>query len=137
MGSESDTAAEFLDRFAEAWASNDGAALGEHFTEDGSLVNPFGERADGRAAVADMYREYFRGLLAGTTTKIALETLRPAGEDHALVDAEQSISGASGDVLMAFHLAALLRRDEGEWRFVDSRPYAPAPAPAGAAGLEQ
>ena len=127
MGTETDSAAEFLDRFAETWASNDGGALSELFTEDGSLVNPFGQRADGRAAVARMYREYFAGLLAGTTTSISLESIRPTGDGHAFAVAEQTITASAGEVLMVVHLAALLRHDGDDWHFVDSRPYAPAP----------
>lgn len=76
-----------------------------------------------------MYREYFAGMLAGTTTTITVETVRPVGDSHAFADAEQTITTATGEVLLAVHLAALLRRDGEDRRFVDSRPYAAAPLP--------
>jgi uncharacterized protein (TIGR02246 family) len=126
---ESDGAAKFLDRFAETWASNDGDALGEMFTADGSLVNPFGQRADGRQAIGAMYSEYFAGMLAGTQTTIELGTIRPVGDSDALVDADQTITAQDGAVLLAVHLAALVRRDGEDWYFVDARPYAPAELP--------
>ena len=119
-------ATEFLEHFAQAWAANDGQALGRLFTEDGSLVNPFGQRADGRPAVAGMYSEYFAGLLAGTTTTVAEVTSRRVGDDHLFVDAEQVIHGAGGEQIMSVHLSALLARENGEWRFADSRPYVAA-----------
>jgi uncharacterized protein (TIGR02246 family) len=130
MGSETDSAERFLDGFAEIWASNDGRALAELFAEDGSLINPFGDRADGREAIGSMYREYFAGMLAGTTTTIKVESVRPVGDTHAFADAEQTVTARDGSVLLVAHLAALLRRDGEVWRFVDSRPYTPAPPPA-------
>ena len=112
-----------LDRFAAAWKTNDGTAVGSCFTEDGSLINPFGQRADGRAAVAAMYTEFFGGMLKGTTTTVQLTNVRAIGPDHAFADAEQTITAPNGSVVLVVHLAALLRRDDGAWRFVDSRPY--------------
>ena len=38
----------FLDQAGQVWKTNDGGAFAELFTEDGSLINPFGERVDGR-----------------------------------------------------------------------------------------
>jgi uncharacterized protein (TIGR02246 family) len=105
-------------------------AFAAFFADDGSLINPFGERADGREALTAMYSEYFGGMLKGTTTSISLTHLRPIGPGHALADAEQTIYAPNGDVLMALHVVNLLRRDGGDWRLVDSRPYACPPPPA-------
>lgn len=112
-----------LDRCAAAWETNDGAAVAAFFTEDGSLINPFGQRADGRAAVAAMYSEFFSGMLRGTTTTVSLSSVRAVGQEHAFADAEQTITGPDGNVVLVAHLAALMRRDGDEWRFVDGRPY--------------
>ena len=117
------------DRFAADWKTNDGARLGGGFVEDGSLINPFGERADGRAAISRMYAQYFGGMLRGTSTTFQLGNVRAMGDDHAFVDAEQTIVGADGSVVLKVHLAALLRRDRDTWRFVDGRPYTYASPP--------
>ncbi|MFE3190023.1 SgcJ/EcaC family oxidoreductase [Nocardia sp. NPDC059240] len=119
----------FLDRLADTWKTNDGTALSELFTADGSLINPFGERADGRNGVAAMYGEYFRGMLAGTTTSCTLERTRAVDGDHALLDAEQIITAPTGETALTVHLSALLRRDGDGWRFVDCRPYVVADRP--------
>ena len=119
----------FLQQFADSWQKNDGTVLADTFTDGGALINPFGQRADGRSEVAAMYAEYFNGMLAGTTTTIQLNTARPVGNDHAFVDAEQTIHAPNGDTLLVVHLAALLQRDGDTWRFVDSRPYTTPPAP--------
>ncbi len=130
MGSTEDSVAAFHEKIAAAWSANDGTAFAAFFTEDGSLINPFGERADGRAALTSMYSEYFGGMLNGTTTSISLTHSRPVGPDHALADVEQTIYAANGDVLMALHVVNLLRKDGDDWRLADSRPYAFAAPPA-------
>jgi uncharacterized protein (TIGR02246 family) len=130
MGSPEGSVVAFHEKVAAAWSANDGTAFAAFFTDDGSLINPFGERADGRAALTAMYSEYFGGMLKGTTTSISVTHVRPVGSDHAFADAEQAIYAANGDVLLALHVVNLLRRDGDDWRLADSRPYAFLPAPA-------
>lgn len=119
-----ETVQEFLQVFADAWRTNDGAQLASFFTEDGSIVNPFGERADGNQAVAAMYSEYFGSLLRGTSTTIDHVSVRAVEANHAFVDGQQTISASGGEVVMTVHLAALLRRSGQSWQFADARPYA-------------
>src|SRR5689334_14439163 len=78
----------FFTQFSAAWQTHDGAALGRWFAEDGSLINPFGERAEGRSAVAAMYANYFKGMLAGTTTTVSLSHARAVAGDYAFADGE-------------------------------------------------
>ena len=82
--SQTDAIKSSLDRFCAAWKSNDGAALGSWFAEDGTLINPFGQRADGRAAVAAMYTQYFAGMLGSTSTKLEVASIRMVEANHAL-----------------------------------------------------
>jgi uncharacterized protein (TIGR02246 family) len=119
-----------FERFAAAWSTHDGAALAATFTEDGSLINPFGERADGRGALAGMYAGYFAGMLGGTSTSFELKQVRAVGDDHVFADAAQTVYAADGSLLLALHLSALLRRQAQRWSFVDSRPYAFSTPPA-------
>jgi uncharacterized protein (TIGR02246 family) len=130
MGSPENSIVAFHDKLAAAWSANDGPAFAAFFTHDGSLINPFGERADGRQALTAMYREYFGGMLKGTTTSISVTHVRPAGPDHAFADAEQTVYAANGDVLLALHVVNLVRNDGDDWRLVDSRPYAFSLPPA-------
>jgi uncharacterized protein (TIGR02246 family) len=129
MTRESDQIESMFGRFAAAWKTNDGAAVGGFFVEDGTLINPFGQRAIGRAAVGEMYRDYFDTMLRGTSTTVDLTSVRAVGDDHVLTDAEQAIHAPDGSVVLAVHVTSLLRRDADGWRFVDSRPYAYAAAP--------
>jgi uncharacterized protein (TIGR02246 family) len=118
------------DRFAANWKTNDGAAVATDFVEDGSLINPFGQAARGRPALAAMYAEYFAGMLRGTTTTCKIAEIRVVEGNHAFVDAEQTIHGPDGGVVLVVHLAALLRHERDGWRFVDSRPYTFASRPS-------
>lgn len=118
-----DAVQEFFQLFADAWKTNDGAALARFFVDDGALINPFGQRADGHGAIGAMYSEYFEGMLKGTSTTFKLESVRAVETTHAFADGEQTIAAASGEVVLVAHLAALLRRDGDSWHFVESRPY--------------
>jgi uncharacterized protein (TIGR02246 family) len=117
------------DRLCTAWKTNDGAKIASFFVEDGALINPFGQRADGRTAIAAMYSEYFGGMLRGTSTTIKLACVRAVENNHAFADGEQTIYAPDGNVVLVAHLAALLRRDGDDWRFVDARPYTFAAIP--------
>jgi uncharacterized protein (TIGR02246 family) len=119
-----------FDDMSAAWATNDGNSVAGHFTGDGSLINPFGQRADGRTAIAAMYREYFAGMLRGSTTAVKVSAARPVHDDYAFADTEQTICGPNGEVLLSLHMSALLHREGADWRIADARPYGFAPAPA-------
>ena len=130
MSAQPDQIQSMFERFSDAWKANDEGAVAGFFTEDGSLINPFGQRADGRATIAVMYGEYFTGMLKGTTTTIKLTSVRAVHDDHAFADTEQQIFGPDAQVLLALHLTALLRRERDGWLIVDGRPYAFAPTAA-------
>ena len=118
-----------FERFSVAWKTNDSAAVASFFVEDGALINPFGQRADGRTALSTMYSEYFGGMLRGSSTSIQLARVRDVENNHAFVDGEQTIYATDGSVVLVVHVAALLRREGDSWRFVDSRPYTFAAVP--------
>ena len=130
MSTHFDQLKTMLDCFCAVWQTNDGSGLGSHFTEDGSLINPFGERASGRAAVAAMYTQYFGGMLRGTSTTVNVKNVHAIENNHAFVDGDQTITGPDGSVVMVVHLAALMRREGGGGRFVDARPFSYATPPA-------
>jgi uncharacterized protein (TIGR02246 family) len=129
MTADVDQIKSMFKRFSDAWETNDGGKVASFFVEDGTLINPFGQRADGRTAIAAMYTEYFRGMLRGTSTTLALANVRAVEDTHAFADGGQTINAPDGNVVLVVHLAALLRRDGDGWRFVDARPYAYATVP--------
>ncbi|HET6965030.1 MAG TPA: SgcJ/EcaC family oxidoreductase [Acidimicrobiales bacterium] len=120
----------FFGKLVDAWGANDGKAVAGLFTETGSLINPFGERADGRAALTEMYTGYFSGLLKGTTTSVRLTQLRPIEASYAFADVDQAICAPDGQVIMDLHVVNLLQKQGDDWLLVDSRPYAFSSPPA-------
>lgn len=129
MGAIEDSVEAFISEASRVWDANDGDAFGRLFVDDASLINPFGERADGLAALTAMYRAYFDGMLRGTTTTMHLTHLRTVGEHYALADADQTIYGSDGAVLLDLHVVNLLINDGESWLLVDSRPYSFPPSP--------
>ncbi len=119
-----------MDRISTASESNDGAAVASFFVDDGTLISPFGERADGRAAIASIYSAYFGGMLRDSSTTFTLDSVRPVDNNHAFVDGEQTIHAPDGTVVLVVHLAVLMRHDSDGWRMVDARPYTFASRPA-------
>ena len=130
MATLSDQIQAAFDHSTTAWQANDGPALADSFTDDGSLINPFGQRADGRSAIGAMYAEFFGGMLQGSSTTVTVTNVRAVEPNYAFADGEQTISGPDGSVVLAVHLSALLRREGETWRWVDVRPYAFATPPA-------
>ena len=63
---------------------------------------PFGQRAEGRAAVAAMYSEYFAGMLRGSLTSFNLDSARAVEADHAFADGEQTINAPDGTSSSSF-----------------------------------
>jgi uncharacterized protein (TIGR02246 family) len=129
MSQDRDILERFVSRFIEAWKTNDGSAVAGLFVEDGALINPFGQRADGRTAIGAMYSDYFAGMLRGTSTTLEVRDVRPVETTHVFVDGEQTVLDPGGEIVLTAHLAALLRREGDEWRFVDARPYIVPPIP--------
>ena len=67
-----------FDSFSDAWRTNDGAAVASFFAEDGAIISPFGQRAEGRTAIAAMYSEHFGGMLRGHVDDLQSQQ-RPPG----------------------------------------------------------
>jgi uncharacterized protein (TIGR02246 family) len=102
-----------------AWNDGDTSGIAATFAPDGRLVDPLGDEWDGRDAVATAYREYFKTLLAGTTTEITIASVRELAPGLAIVDAWQTFSGP----LPRMHVTAVVRTDGDNARVVECRPY--------------
>ena len=97
---------EFFGLFAQARKTNNGAAVSNLLVEDGALIKPFGQGADGRADIGAVYVEYFAGMLRHVD-HLQARKRAPVEADHALPDGEQTISAGRGEVVLVAHLAAL------------------------------
>ncbi|MET7454985.1 SgcJ/EcaC family oxidoreductase [Streptomyces sp. NPDC005574] len=75
-----------LTGLADRWDAADGPGYGALFTPDASYVQFNGVLLDGRQEIADMHGLMFRTMLYGTRLVThEIESVRPAGEDRAIV----------------------------------------------------
>lgn len=124
--------------FEAAFSAQDAEKLAALFAPDGSLINPMGERADGREAVAALFRKNFEGTLKGVRTRIEIQKVRLVTPDVALLDIRQELQGGKPPPTAprpwVAHGVALMSKAGGEWHVLDARPYFFLPARAPAAG---
>jgi uncharacterized protein (TIGR02246 family) len=116
------------DKFATAWNQADGTAMAMMYSEDGCLIDPFGVEARGRQAVESLLTQTVTTALKGTTTRFTMDYIRFLKPDIAFVDATQFINGAmspEGEPLpeAKLHLVLSVVKKNGQWWFVDARPY--------------
>ena len=113
-----DTEAVF-DTLCRAWNAGDPVGVAVCFAPDGRLFDPFGNEWDGLDAVTTAYVENFKGILAGTTTEVVIDSVRELAPGLAIVDGWQTFTGP----LPRMHLTAVLRAEGETARLVEARPY--------------
>lgn len=79
-----------LDNAYKAWEANDADAFVSDYTEDATAVMP-GSFRDSREAVRQSMAEAFQGPLKGSSTYNKLLSVRPLGNDAAVVISESGI----------------------------------------------
>ncbi len=114
--------------FEEAFGAKDADRLGTMFVPDGTLVNPMGERAEGREQVVALFRRGFDTVLKGTRNKIHIQHVRMVTPELAFVDFEQELMGGSPPPdaprpWVAHGVALLSKQGGGAWMVLDARPY--------------
>ncbi len=124
-------------QFSATWA-RDPHARAALWTEDASLINPFGVKAQGRAAIEKLFENEDATFAKGTTHTFSDFSFRFLTPTLAEVDATgevNGIKGADGATLppMRLHVFTIFRKSGGAWRIQDARPYVVAPPPGQAA----
>ena len=109
-----------FDALCRAWNAGDPGGVAAHFAPDGRLFDPFGNEWDGLEAVTTAYVENFKGILAGTTTEVVIDSVRELAPGLAIVDGWQTFTGP----LPRMHLTAVVRAEGETAVLVEARPYA-------------
>ena len=147
-----------LDAFVAAWNRNDWEEMASLWSSDGDLINPFGRKAAGHAAVRAMFRiEHSNPEEAGVTTlpitgdmpdpatvsmmrntryTIVRHSIRFLKEDVAVVDWDAQIFGIktlAGALTPPFdhHMTLIMTRQDDAWLMLAGRPHAYASPPGG------
>jgi uncharacterized protein (TIGR02246 family) len=114
-----------FDEVCAAWNRGDATGIAAHYAADGRLVDPFGGVADGRAEIEKVFVAMFGGLLAGTTSEIHIDDVRPLAPGTLIVEGSQRVTGP----LSTLHVTAIVRQTGEHAEILECRPYQFLPAP--------
>lgn len=115
-----------IDAHDTAWNAHDPSALAGLFAPQGTLVTPTGNRLEGHDALQASFAQ--PGPTTQTQSASQIDGVQWLADDLVLVDARQTLSGPGVEMLgvSEANLVAVLRRVDGDWKFVAARPYIPA-----------
>jgi uncharacterized protein (TIGR02246 family) len=100
-----------------AWNAMDGVAFGAPFAADADFVTIRAEHYVGRPAIAAGHQAIFNTIYAGSTTRLAVESVRLLRTDVALVHVESLLTAPHGP-LAGKHIARfsmVLTKEAGGW----------------------
>lgn len=120
--------------FVAAWNRHEPKAMAATWSEDGSLINPFGRLAEGRAAIEKLLTEEHSTVMRGTTYALKTIGVRFLSNTIAVADWNSEISGMhdpKGAALPVFkhRVVAVLVKKSGSWSTAVARAYADIPPP--------
>jgi uncharacterized protein (TIGR02246 family) len=124
--------------FAAAWNVHDARKMAAVWAEDGDLINPFGQKAHGRAGIETFLEKEQSTVMKGTTYKIDSMSVRDLDANTAIADWESDVVGmmdATGKAMPPFrhHVFSVCVKKGGHWHAAAVRAYAFQPLPAGPA----
>lgn len=117
-----------LGDFVAAWNRHDSVQMAAQWFEDGDLINTFGRIAKGRDQVQELFRDEHSGPMKTCTHKMAIQAIRMASDDVAIVDAECTLIGLRGPdgkelPTLKPHVVLVLGKKESDWKVFSARPY--------------
>jgi len=124
--------------FAAGWNGHDAKKMAAVWAEDGDLINPFGQRAQGRAGIEKFFEAEQAGPMKGTAYRVESATVRELDPACAILDWESVVTGikdASGKAQPPFthHVFCVCVKKGGRWHAAAVRAFAFAPVPGAAA----
>ena len=117
-----------INDFKVAWEKDDAKAMSSAWTEDATLINPFGRKANGRAEMEKIFVDEHATIFKGTTYEISDVTVQSISADVAVADVSAKITGihkADGSAAPDFehHVVWVLVKKDGQWMGAAGRPY--------------
>lgn len=122
--------------FEQAFGAQDADKVGAMFAPDGTIINPAGERAEGREQVTALFRKDFERVLKGVKNKLTILHVRMVTPELAFVDIKQELTGGKAmpgrpHPWIAHAAVLLTKQGGGDWMVLDARPYFFVRRPAG------
>jgi len=120
-----------------AWNSHDPKAMAAAFADDGDMISPSGQHAQGHADLEKAFtaEQTGKGPLRDSTLEVKEEPIRFLTADIAVSDAEVVVTGAYGPDgakagPMNLHVTNVWKKVGEEWWVAASRPYIKMSPPA-------
>ncbi len=120
--------------FVKAWNAHDPKMMAAVWAEDGSLINPFGEKCSNRAEAEKLFEKEQSGVMKASTFKIDSFALRRLDDNVVMGDWEATLTGMvdpGGKPLPPWsnHVTALYQKRGGKWTVVAARAFQVLPPP--------
>lgn len=120
--------------FVGAWNAHDATRMASIWADDGDLINPFGQKANGRAAIEKLFDAEQAGVMKATTYKIESFSVRELDRRTAIGDWEAVLTGLTdrnGNPIPPFrhHVSTVYVEQGGHWWVAAVRAYAFQPIP--------
>jgi uncharacterized protein (TIGR02246 family) len=134
-GKDEDAIKKIPEDFAAAWGKPDAAKkMAALFAEDGDLVNPVGQEADGRAAVEQLFEKEQGQMFKGSTLVLTVSKVRMIKPDVALAEGTFDLTGVHmpdgkpGQAQKGLYTMIAVKQ-KGKWMISALRPMSPPPMP--------
>ena len=103
----------------------DAKAVSAFWTDDGSLVNPVGQKGTGPAGVEKVIAADLATILKDAKMEMRVVDFRPVGKDAAWVELEHTVTGAKGPdgkvmPTMTFHVPCLMVKKGKNWMIAEA-----------------
>ncbi len=124
-----------VNEFQTAWNKDDTKAMAALWTEDGSLVNPFGATAHGRSEIEKIFVDEHSHAFKATRYEASEVKVQQVTADVAIVDITANISGVhapDGSAAPDYphHVVWVFVKKDGQWMAAAARPYQFSPKPS-------
>jgi uncharacterized protein (TIGR02246 family) len=127
----------FQSEYETAWNEGDFDTIKDMYSENAIFVSPEGDRTVGRDQIISGAEQMkTEGPLQGTTSEFRLQSVRPLGDEFALVTLNQEVSGLDPNMPSEYELVSVLQKDGGDWKIVDQRAFPSRELGIGGAGQE-
>ncbi len=98
-----------------AFAKADSAALAAMWAENGTFLDAFGNRYDGRAEIERCFKEYFKRADADKNLEIKVESVRALGDKGAIEKGISVVKDSNGKVLSEAPYTVIHVKNNGKW----------------------
>ena len=124
--------------FVDGWNKHDAKVLTGAFADDGSVINPGGRVARGKAEIEKLFTEEQAGpMLKDSTMAMTVSNTRMVKPDVAFIDIDADLAGMKSPdgkpMPGKHHIAVVAVKKAGKWLLEDIRPYMFAWPPPGMA----